>query len=70
MKVAFKNDERDFSDGKGRSREGKHGLMGEVEIQVTENAPGDGMTVTFKYDDKTGIVSQGGLRGRAKSLMW
>lgn len=70
MKVAFKNDERDFSDGKGRSREGKHGLMGEVEIQVTENAPGDGVTVTFKYDDKTGIVSQGGLRDRAKSLMW
>lgn len=70
MKAVYMNDERDFSDGKGRSREGKHGLMAEVEIQVTEDAPGDGVTVTFKYHDKTGIVSQGGLRGRTKSSMW
>lgn len=70
MKVASMNDERDFSDGKGRRREGKHGPMGEVEIQVTEDLLGDGVTITFKYDDKTGIVFQGGLRGRIKSLMW
>lgn len=59
MKAAFMNDERDFSDGKQRSREGKRGLMRQVEIQVTEDAPGDGVTVTFKYDDKIRIVSQG-----------
>lgn len=53
------NDERDFSDGKQRSREGKRGLVRQVEIQVTEDAPGDGVTVTFKYDDKIRIVSQG-----------
>lgn len=35
------NDETGFIDGEGRSREGEHGLMGEVEIQVTEDAPGD-----------------------------
>lgn len=70
MKVAFMNDERGFSDGKGRRREGKYGLMGEVEIQVTKDHPGDGVTVTCKYDDKTGIVSHGGLRGRIRSLMW
>lgn len=70
MKAAFMNDERDFSDDKGRSRDGKHELMGEVEIQVTEDAPGDRVTVPFKYHDKTGIVSQRGLRGTTKSLMW
>lgn len=47
---SFHNDEGDFSTGKGRSREGKHGLIGEVDIQVAEDASGDGMTVTFKYD--------------------
>lgn len=63
------NDERDFYDGQGRGREGKHGLMGQVEIQVTQDAPGGGVTVTLKCDDKTGIVSKGGLRGKTKSLM-
>jgi len=32
---------------RGEVGEGKNGLVGETEIQVTEDAPGDGVTVTF-----------------------
>lgn len=32
---------------KGEVGEGKQGHDGQMEIQVTEDAPGDGMTVTF-----------------------
>ena len=58
---------------RGEVGEGKNGLVGETEIQVTEDAPGDGVTVTFsKWDDVTEIVSQGVLRERAESdcLVW
>lgn len=58
---------------RGEVGEGKHGLVGEMEIQVTEDAPGGGVTLAFsKWDNVTGIVSQGVLRGRTESwcLMW
>lgn len=32
---------------RGEVGEGKHGLVGEMEIQVTEDAPGGGVTLAF-----------------------